>query len=64
MSAVPTANSSLTLPMANTAGMGRVCPDLEAKALRQDRRPGLGICPCTTGASSRAARIRPISNSA
>ena len=64
MRAVPPASSSLTLPMANAAGKGMVCPHLKAKVLRQGRQQGLGICQRTTGASAKAARVRPIPKSA
>jgi hypothetical protein len=64
MSAVPKASNSLALPMGNAAGMGRVCVHLDVKALRQGRQQGLGICQRTTGACAKAARVRPIPNSA
>ena len=64
MRAVPPASSSLTLPMANAAGMGRVRAHLDVKALRQGRQQGLGLCQRTTGACAKTARVRPIPNSA
>lgn len=64
MNTVLTTSSIPTLPMANPTGLERVWLDFDARAHAWGRPQSLGGCQSINQASARAARVRPIPNSA